>query len=42
MSKEEKIEKMEKEKSDLAWQIAAILVIAVLLWFGIAFLNSVN
>lgn len=33
---------MAKEKSDLVWRIVAILVIAVLRWFGIAFLNSVN
>ncbi len=30
---------MKKEKSDLEWRIVAILVLAVLRWFGIAFLN---
>ena len=31
---------IEKEKSELEWWIVAILVLAVLRWFGIAFLNS--
>lgn len=30
----------EKKKTDLEWWIVAILILAILRWFGIAFLNS--
>lgn len=31
---------MKEKKADLEWWIVAILVLVVLRWFGIAFLNS--
>ena len=31
---------MKKEKSELEWWIVAILVLVVLRWFGITFLNN--
>ena len=31
---------MKKEKSELEWWIVAILVLIILRWLGIAFLNS--
>ena len=31
---------MKEKKTNLEWRIVAILVLVVLRWFGIAFLNS--